>query len=106
MGRTISRIIGGVVPDFISWEWQTSRRARAGQARLHTERDQQDADHALQHPCRSGAPVSVPITWDELDDPELRSDGWTIRTIGARLAAAGDPLAPLIRRQQLLPDLS
>ena len=27
-----------------------------------------------------GAPVSVPITWDELDDPDLRPDRWTIRT--------------------------
>ena len=53
-----------------------------------------------------GAPVSVPITWDELDDPDLRSDRWTIRTIGDRLAAVGDPLAGLIGRQQVLPDLS
>ena len=52
-----------------------------------------------------GAPVSVPITWDELDDPELRPDGWTIRTIGERLATAGDPLAPLVGVQQRLPSL-
>ncbi len=39
-------------------------------------------------------------------DPDLRSDRWTIRTIGERLAVAGDPLAPLIGKQQRLPDLS
>ena len=53
-----------------------------------------------------GAPVSVPIGWDELDDVDLRPDRWTIRTIAERLAEVGDPLAPLIGQQQVLPDLS
>jgi bifunctional non-homologous end joining protein LigD len=49
--------------------------------------------------------VSVPITWDELDDEDLRPGRWTIRTVGERLRDAGDPLAPLIGRQQRLPEL-
>ena len=53
----------------------------------------------------AGAPVSVPIRWDELDDPDLRPDRWTIRTVSDRLAGAGDPLAPLIGRHQELPKL-
>jgi bifunctional non-homologous end joining protein LigD len=53
----------------------------------------------------AGAPVSVPLSWDELDDDELRPDRWTIRDVGERLAGAGDPLAPLIGRQQALPSL-
>jgi bifunctional non-homologous end joining protein LigD len=52
-----------------------------------------------------GAPVSVPLGWDELDDDDLRPDRWTIRDVGERLARAGDPLAPLIGRQQHLPTL-
>lgn len=28
---------------------------------------------------RPGAPVSMPISWDELDDPSLRPDGFTLR---------------------------
>ena len=47
----------------------------------------------------------MPVTWDELDDRELRPDGWTIRTTGERLASVGDPLAALIGKQQALPDL-
>jgi bifunctional non-homologous end joining protein LigD len=47
----------------------------------------------------------VPITWDELDDADLRPDGWTLTTVGERLATVGDPLAPLIGMQQRLPDL-
>jgi bifunctional non-homologous end joining protein LigD len=47
----------------------------------------------------------VPIAWDELDDPDLKPGCWTIRNIGERLATAGDPLAPLIGKQQRLPTL-
>jgi bifunctional non-homologous end joining protein LigD len=50
--------------------------------------------------------VSVPITWDELDDPGLTPDRWNIDTVAERLAAAGDPLAPLVGRAQRLPTLS
>ncbi|HEX8771231.1 MAG TPA: hypothetical protein VF711_10740, partial [Acidimicrobiales bacterium] len=52
-----------------------------------------------------GAPVSVPIEWDELDDPDLRPDRWTVSTVLDRLADRGDPLAPLVGRQQQLPQL-
>jgi len=44
---------------------------------------------------KPGAPVAVPIAWDELDDDALRPDAWTVRNIGERLAAAGDPWAQM-----------
>jgi bifunctional non-homologous end joining protein LigD len=47
----------------------------------------------------------VPITWDELDDPDLRPDRWTVRTVLERVRAVGDPLAPLVGRPQELPAL-
>jgi bifunctional non-homologous end joining protein LigD len=49
--------------------------------------------------------VSVPIEWDELDDPDLRPDRWTIATVVERVRRHGDPLAPLIGRPQELPEL-
>ena len=52
-----------------------------------------------------GAPVSVPLEWDELDDPDLRPDGWTIRSTPDRIATAGDPFAVLRTTVQRLPDL-
>ena len=52
-------------------------------------------------PC----PVSAPISWEELDDPALRSDKWTIRTLPARLAERGDLFRSLAGRPQRLPDL-
>ena len=53
-----------------------------------------------------GAPVSVPIEWDELDDPSLRPDQWTIRTVLDRIEDVGDPMAPMLRDAQELPALT
>jgi bifunctional non-homologous end joining protein LigD len=49
--------------------------------------------------------VSVPIEWEELDDPDLRPDRWTVDTVLQRVADHGDPLGPLIGRPQDLPAL-
>jgi len=49
--------------------------------------------------------VSTPITWDELDDPELRSDRWTIRTVIERVEKLGDLFAGAQTDAQELPAL-
>ena len=101
----LSRIVAEVVPEMISWEWEVAKRA----GRIRLDFTQNAINKTLVAPFSTrpvaGAPVSVPITWDELDDPELRPDRWTLRTIGERLAKVGDPLAPLIGLQQRLPNL-
>jgi bifunctional non-homologous end joining protein LigD len=51
----------------------------------------------------AGAPVSMPIRWEELDDPDLRSDRWTIRDAGARLVEVGDLFTPVLSKHQSLP---
>ena len=38
---------------------------------------------------RPGAPVAVPLTWEELDTTD--PDRWTVRTIGERLDGGADP---------------
>jgi len=103
--ETVSRAIGHTVPELVSWEWHKDRRQ--GLARL--DYTQNAINKTLVAPFSTrpapGAPVSVPIGWEELDDPALRPDRWTLRTVGERLASAGDPLAPLIGRHQRLPKL-
>ena len=74
-----------------------------GAARLHPEREHQDARRAVRRPARAGAPVSAPIAWDELDDPDLRPDRWTIRTIVERVAERGDLFAAAQTDAQELP---
>ncbi|GAB2818216.1 non-homologous end-joining DNA ligase [Streptomyces daliensis] len=42
--------------------------------------------------AKPGAPVAVPIGWDELDDPDLTPGRWTVRNLEERLKGA-DPWA-------------
>jgi bifunctional non-homologous end joining protein LigD len=101
----VSRAVGATVPELVSWEWTKDRRG--GRARL--DYTQNIVYKTLVAPWsvrpRAGAPVSVPITWEELDDPDLAPDRWTVRDVPARVREAGDPLAPLIGRAQELPAL-
>jgi bifunctional non-homologous end joining protein LigD len=47
----------------------------------------------------------MPITWDELDDPDLRPDRWTVRDAMERIRTAGDPFAGVLTDDQSLPPL-
>jgi bifunctional non-homologous end joining protein LigD len=49
--------------------------------------------------------VSVPITWDELDDPDLKPNGFVLRDVPQRLRDCGDLFAPVLQQNQVLPDL-
>jgi len=53
--------------------------------------------------ARPGAPVSVPVAWEELDDPRLR-DAWNVETVRVRLAKQRkDPWREYFRTRQRLP---
>ena len=103
--ETISKAVGKIVPELVSWAWTKSDRR--GLARLdYTQNVKNKTLVAPYSPRpRAGAPVSVPIEWDELDDPDLRPDRWTIRTVVDRLAEAGDPFERIAGVSQRLPDL-
>jgi bifunctional non-homologous end joining protein LigD len=103
--ESVSRAVGRTVPDLVSWEWH--KRERGGLARLDYTQNAINRTLVAPYSVRAapGAPVSVPLEWDELDDPDLRPDRWTVRTVGDRLAEVGDPFAPLVARDQTLPSL-
>jgi bifunctional non-homologous end joining protein LigD len=101
----LSRAVGASVPDLVSWEWV--KRARKGKARLDFTQNAVNKTLVAPYSARPapGAPVSMPITWEELDDPELRPDRWTIRDVMRRLADGGDRFAGLLEDRQTLPPL-
>jgi bifunctional non-homologous end joining protein LigD len=101
----LSKSIGVVVPDLVSWRWQ--RDERKGLARLDYTQNAINKTLVAPYSPRPapGAPVSAPIDWDELDDPHLAPDRWTIRTIGSRIAEKGDLFADVLDQRQTLPQI-
>jgi bifunctional non-homologous end joining protein LigD len=102
----LSRTVGAVVPELVSWSWEV--RSRGGKARLDFTQNAVNRTLVAPYSPRAapGAPVSVPITWEELDDPDLRPDGFTVRTVLDRLAERGDLYAGMLEVQQTLPALA
>ena len=102
----LSRTVGKVLPELVSWKWEV--KARKGLARL--DYTQNAINKTLVGPYSprpaAGAPVSVPLAWDELEDPDLRPDRWTIRSVPERLAERGDPFRVLLGAAQELPEIT
>jgi bifunctional non-homologous end joining protein LigD len=99
----LSRTVGAVVPELVSWKWQ--RSDRGGLARLDYTQNAVNKTLVAPYSPRPapGAPVSAPITWAELDDPGLRPDGFTIRTVLPRLGTHGDLFDAVLDHRQRLP---
>jgi bifunctional non-homologous end joining protein LigD len=99
----LSRAVGSTVPDLVSWEWSTKNRQ--GKARLDYTQNASIKTLVAPYSVRpaAGAPVSTPITWDELDDKDLRPDRWTIRELPERVAKVGDLFAAAQTDLQELP---
>jgi len=103
--ESLSRAIGQMVPELVSWEW--SKRDRGGRARLDFTQNAINRTLVGPYSVRpaAGGPVSAPIRWEELGDPSLAPDGWTIGTLAERVAAVGDLFAPALDTVQELPSL-
>jgi bifunctional non-homologous end joining protein LigD len=102
----LSRAVSAVVPGLVSWKWGV--RERGGQARLDYTQNAINKTLIAPYSPRAapGAPVSAPVSWDELDDPSLRPDAFTIRTILDRVREHGDLFRPVLVGEQILPRLS
>jgi bifunctional non-homologous end joining protein LigD len=99
----VGRSIGQVMPDLITWQWSVAQRA--GKIRIDYTQNIINKTLAAPYSLRPAptAPVSTPIAWEELDDPLLRPDRWTIQTIGARVRQVGDLFLPVLAGDQDLP---
>jgi bifunctional non-homologous end joining protein LigD len=99
----VGRAIDQAAPGRVSWEWAVAKRT--GRIRIDYTQNIINKTLAAPYSLRPApkAPVSTPITWEELDDPDLRPDRWTIATIMERVAALGDLFAPVLEADQDLP---
>ena len=101
----LSKTVGAVVPELVTWKWQVSDRS--GLARLDYTQNAINKTLIAPYSPRPapGAPVSAPIDWDELDDPALEPDAFTIRTVLDRIRDRGDLFRDVLDGGQRLPAL-
>jgi bifunctional non-homologous end joining protein LigD len=88
LARRIARIIMQADPDRVTMEW--SVRARAGKVFIDHNMNRRAASLASVYSVRprATAPVSTPLTWDEVDRGDVASH--TIETIFDRVNTVGD----------------
>ena len=99
----VGRAIDQAAPGRVSWEWSVAKRT--GRIRIDYTQNIINKTLAAPYSLRpaQGAPVSTPIEWAELDDPELSPDRWNIATIAQRVAEKGDLFSPALQADQDIP---
>jgi bifunctional non-homologous end joining protein LigD len=98
--------VGGVLvgrdPDHLTQEF--SKADRGGRILIDTGRNGYSATFAAPYAVRAkaGAPVSAPCTWEELERGDAGPQTFTLRTMAARVADAGDLWSDLLHSGQSL----
>ena len=90
-------------PAHLTLEWKKVDRGRKIFVDVNRNAYAQHAVSPYGVRPRERAPVAAPIAWEELSDPRLKPDRWTVKTIGDRLAEAGDPWRGMGRRARKVP---
>jgi bifunctional non-homologous end joining protein LigD len=94
-------------PDTLTTQWRKEKRD--GKILVDVARNTYGQTVVAPYAVRAlpGAPISAPVTWDEVADPELTAHAFTLRTIDERLKAVGDPWQDLdAQAKTLAKDLS
>ncbi len=101
----LAHTIAELMPDKVTEVWEVKRRT--GKIRIDYTQNVINKTLAGPYSVRPAlrAPVSTPIAWRELDDPRLRPDKWTIKTLGDRLLEVGDLFHDELTLHQRLPAL-
>ena len=83
------------------------KKDRAGKIFIDTGRNEYSATFAATYAVRprAGAPVSAPITWDELRSGKFGPTAVTVKNVPGRVAKLGDVWADLLETRQRLPSV-
>ncbi|HET8578397.1 MAG TPA: hypothetical protein VFO18_14985 [Methylomirabilota bacterium] len=106
--RSFAKAIGEALVRHAPREYtiNLSKASRKGKIFIDYLRNAQGATAVAAYSTRAleGAPVSTPITWDELG-PDLRPDHYTVENLPRRLASLKkDPWEGYLTSRQTLPD--
>jgi len=101
--REVAEELSRSDPDRVTTEIRKSRRG--GRIFVDTARNAYGQTAAPPYAVRprEGAPVAVPLDWNELDDPRMAPDRFHIQNIFDRIEKIGDPWKDLKKHAQKLP---
>jgi bifunctional non-homologous end joining protein LigD len=95
--RDLAQLLADRHPDSLTTEMRKAERG--GRLFLDYVRNGYGATGVAPYSVRPrpGAPVATPLTWDELKDPDVRSNRYDLRNIWNRLDKVGDPWRGMMR---------
>jgi bifunctional non-homologous end joining protein LigD len=89
-------------PDHLTLQWHKTDRGKRIYLDVNRIAYAQHAVVPYSVRARPNAPVAVPLHWDELSNPALKPDRWTVNNLSARLEE-GDPWDGMTRHARALP---
>jgi bifunctional non-homologous end joining protein LigD len=100
--HTVGTILVNHDPKHLTQEF--SKVDRRGRILVDTGRNGYSATFAAAYAVRakSGAPVSAPCEWDELESGDVGPRTFTLRTMAHRIAKVGDLWAGMLRSRRSL----
>jgi bifunctional non-homologous end joining protein LigD len=102
LAEGIARAVVARKPDHYTVEPHKAQRRNRVYVDWHRNHYGQTAVAPWSVRPKPGAPVAVPIDWDELDDPALSSRRYTIGDVAALVEARADPWVGMSRRARAL----
>ncbi len=100
--HAVGRILVTRDPDHLTQEF--SKADRGGRILVDTGRNGYSATFAAAYAvrARSGAPVSAPCTWEEIERREVGPQTFTLRSMTSRIAEVGDLWSGMLRVRRSL----
>jgi len=100
--RTIADRLAEQHPNLLTTEQRKAKRQ--GRVFLDTVRNAYGQTAVVPYSvrARAGAPVAAPLTWDEVDDPDLTPRRYTLRNMFRRLGQKEDPWANMYRHARTI----
>ncbi len=100
--RDLAKVVAHRHPDRLTTA--TRKAKRNGRVFLDYLRNSYAQNSVAPYAVRAlpGAPVATPLTWDELADPDLHAQTYTLTNIRRRLGQTDDPWTELPRRGRSL----
>jgi bifunctional non-homologous end joining protein LigD len=101
--KALAEQLAATYPDLIAVAHGATHRGR--QVTIDHAQNSIGRNTAAPYTLRAqpGAPVSTPLTWDEVEAGQIRPSDLTLRALSQRLEQMGDLFAPVLQSGQYLP---